>query len=149
MVYEPFVRSHVERGLQEIFGTCDLTQDDDGDYPFRSDTSACFVRVAPDGGDVSVLAVAAYGLKPTAKVLREVNDMNTRLRTARVQINGGELQVISAMPAIACTQETLHMSIDTVTSVAHDIGVLSAAVFDGDVPFPAHEDEEVPSADDC
>lgn len=130
-----FVRSHVERCLQEVFETSHLIQDDDGDYPFACGTSACFVRVAPDGHDVHVVAIAADNLRSSAKLLAEINDMNLNLRAARVQLAGPQMQIVQALPAIACTADTLRMALDGVTGVAGDVGPMVAAVFGGVVPF--------------
>lgn len=130
-----FVRSHVERCLQEIFETCHVIQDDDGDYPFACGTSACFVRVAHDGHDVHVVAIAVDRLRSSCKLLTEINDTNLNLRAARVQLAGPQLQVVQALPAIACTPDTLRLALDGVTTIAGDIGPMIAAVFGGVVPF--------------
>lgn len=131
-----FVRSHVERCLQEVFETCHVLQDADGDYPFGCGTSACFVRVAHDGHDVHVVAIAADKLRSSCKLLTEINDINLSLRAARVQLAARQLQVVQALPAIACTPDTLRLAlVDGVTSVAGDIGPMIAAVFGGVVPF--------------
>jgi hypothetical protein len=130
-----FVRSHVERCLQEVFETCHVLQDDDGDYPFVCGTSACFVRVAHDGHDVHVVAIAADKLRSSCKLLTEINEINLSLRAARVQLAVRQLQVVQALPAIACTPDTLRLALDGVRSIAGDIGPMIAAVFDGVVPF--------------
>ena len=78
-VTQVLLRSHVERCLQDIWDVADLVIDDDGDYPYRRGTAMCWV--SPFDGPVPgvrVFAHAAYGLKPSAKLLREVNDLNVR-----------------------------------------------------------------------
>ena len=141
-----FVRSHVERCLQQLFATCDLIQDEDGDYPFNSGTSACFVQVASDALDVRVLAIAADGLRPSAKLLAEINEINLRCRSARVQLADKQVQVVQVVPALGCTADTLRLALDSVTAVGDHLGPLIAAVYGGCVPNPA-VDEEVNTVD--
>ena len=86
-VTQVLLRSHVERCLQDIWDVPDLVIDDDGDYPYRRGTAMCWV--SPFDGPVPgvrVFAHAAYGLKPSAKLLREVNDLNVRSTWARVAL---------------------------------------------------------------
>jgi hypothetical protein len=143
-----FVRSHVERCLQDVFGTCHVPQDDDGDYPFVSGTSACFVRVAPDGHDLHVVAIAADNLRSSSKLLAEINDVNLSLRAGRVQLVAQQLQVVQALPAIACTPDTLRLALGGVTTIASDIGPMIAAVFGGVVPIDTPAETTAGNADE-
>ena len=93
-VTQVLLRSHVERCLQDIWDVPDLVIDDDGDYPYRRGTAMCWV--SPFDGPVPgvrVFAHAAYGLKPSAKLLREVNDLNVRSTWARVAFQNGVVRV--------------------------------------------------------
>lgn len=133
-------RSHVERLLQEIWGRHELYVDADGDYPYRIGTAAAWVHVeegAPMA--VRVFAHAAYGVKDTVALLREVNDLASRTRFGSVTVRGGVVVCEYALPAEAVTHETLHGVVSTVANQADELGTLLAAVFGGSTPF---EDEE-------
>jgi len=84
-------RVYVERLLMEQFDTTSLVKDGDGDVPFSKGTSACFVTVEDRPLGVRVWGMAATGIRPTAAVLREVNELNQRPATRR-----------SCMPATGC-----------------------------------------------
>ena len=85
-----WLRSHVERCLEDIWERFPLETDGDGDWPFRFGTAGCWVHVEPDGvGTVRVVAIAARELKRSAKLLAEVNDVNARTLTAHAYFTGG------------------------------------------------------------
>ncbi len=135
MAYEDLVRSHVERCLQDIWDVRQPEPDGDGDYPFRSASSVGWVRVeAQRPVLVRVFAHAAYGVKQSAGLLKEINALNIRARFATVSWAAGVVSVQSALPAESVDRATLRLALDTVTSVADDISVLTVAVFGGQVP---------------
>jgi hypothetical protein len=89
-----FIRSHVERRLAEMLRVCRVPADQDGDNFFRSGTAACYVRVDDqDPVIVRVLAIGATGVSRSAKLLAEINEVNTRSGTAR---QGGRLTRLSS-----------------------------------------------------
>src|SRR3954452_13874031 len=93
-----WVRSHVERCMQEMWSDACLETDDDGDYRFRSETGLGGIRVsAGDPIVVSVCIMAAAGLRSSLGLLKEVNDLNTRLRTAMVSLSHGHVIVEQSM----------------------------------------------------
>ena len=109
--------------------------DGDGDYPFRAASSVGWVRVEPQRPVlVRVFAHAAYDVKRSAALLKEINALNVRARFATVSWAAGVLSVQSALPAEAVDRGTLRLALDTVTSVADDISVLTAAVYGGRLP---------------
>jgi hypothetical protein len=133
-----FVRSHVERCVQDALGVCRPVTDDDGDWPFRVGTAACFVRLhVNEHPMVEVFAVAAHGVRRSARLLTEINDVNARTRTARVVHACEQVLVTQTMLASACTSETLSQACQSVSHVANDMGVMIAVVFGGGTPFPA------------
>jgi hypothetical protein len=135
MAYEDLVRSHVERCLQDIWDVRVPEVDGDGDYPFRSASSVGWVRVEPQRPVlVRVFAHAAYEVKRSVALLKEINALNVRSRFATVCWAGGVVSVHSALPAESVDRATLRLALDTVTSVADDISVLTAAVFGGQLP---------------
>jgi hypothetical protein len=132
-----WVRSHVELLLQREWDVCRVLSDEDGDFPFRHGTAACYVSVLDTQPPmVRVFAHAAYGVKPTLKVLREINEIQRRALSARVELRNDVVVVSQTVSAFGLTQPVLAQAMDSVASVADDIGTLFAAVFDGHTPFP-------------
>jgi hypothetical protein len=130
------LRSHVERCLQDIWDVCRVAKDPDGDYPFRHGTASCFVRL--EDGDpqlVRVFALAAVGVKRSAKLLAELNDINARCRTASVSWHQGAVMVEQPLHIAAVRRTTLRQACEAVGSVANDIGVMIAAVYGAETPF--------------
>lgn len=132
------LRSHVERCLQDIWGTRELVTDVDEDYPYREGTAMAWVSVvAGPPPSVRVFAHAAYGLRRSAKLLGEVNDLNARSRWAKVAFAHGIVQVSIELPPAAVDRLTLANAITAVGEVADSVGSLLAAVYGGRTPMPA------------
>lgn len=143
-----WVRSHVERLLQDEWDVCRVVTDDDGDYPFRNGTAAGWVTIMP-GGDVPfvrVFAHAALDVKPTVALLRELNDIQARCLTAAIFVVDGRVIVSQTVSPVGLTRPVLAQALNAVGGVAADIGLLVAGMFGGSTPFPAetpeHEGEE-------
>lgn len=43
-----WIRSHVRACLMDIWKSCQIASDDDGDFPFRFKSAACYVQVEKD-----------------------------------------------------------------------------------------------------
>jgi hypothetical protein len=139
-----WIRSHVELLLQREWDLCRVLTDDDGDFPFRHGTAACYVSVLDlEPPMVRVFAHAAYGLKPTLKVLREINDIQSRALSARVELRRDVVVVSQTLSPVGLTQPVLAQALDAVGTVADDIGTLFAAMFDGATPFKS----EIPDSE--
>ena len=141
------LRSHVERALQELWEDPELTIDDDGDYPFRSDTAAGWIRVI--GGEqpaVCVFAKAATGVPSTKKVLEEIAELNARSRWAKISWCHGDVVVDEAIHWLSLDQAALARAIESVMTVSDDIGSMIATVYGGQTPFPL--DLEAASSDE-
>lgn len=137
MVQIEWLRAFVEKLLREA-GDVDVAPDGDGDYPFRWGTAACWVRVCDEPHlRVQVFGQAACGVKASARLLREVNEANARTVSARVYVLGGTVMVEQSVPADGLNAATLAQACIAVGSVADDLGVLLAVMFDGETPFPA------------
>lgn len=145
-----WVRSHVERLLQDEWNCCRVTADDDGDYQFRRGTAVGWVSIL-DNGDVPlvrVFAFAAVSIKPSAALLRELNDIQRRTATAAIMWADGRVIVSQTLSPIGITQAVLAQAINAVGGIAFDIGLLLAGMFSGETPYPAEagkpedEDEE-------
>jgi hypothetical protein len=139
-----WIRSHVERLLQDERGTTELCIDCDGDYPFRMGTAACWVTVLETSPVmVRVFAVAATGLKPTLKLLRELNDIEGRALSASVRLEGDSVIVRQTISPIGLTRPVLAQAMQSVGGVADDIGLFLASMFGGATPYaPAEPQSE-------
>lgn len=141
-----WIRSHVELLLQQEWGVCRVLSDEDGDFPYRHGTAACYVSVMDtEPPMVRVFAHAAYGLKPTLKVLRELNEIQHRTLSARVELRRDVAVVSQTLSPVGLTQPVLAQAMDAVGTVAADIGTLLAAMFDGATPFK----HEVPDSEEA
>ncbi len=88
-----------------------------------------------------VWAYAVTGIKPTAAVLRELNEINQRSRTAVAYWTDNGVVVQQTLHADGVDRTTLLHACDAVSTVANGVGVM-AAVYGGATPFPM-EDEPV------
>jgi hypothetical protein len=132
-----WIKSHVELLLQREWDLCRVATDADGDFPFRHGTAACYVSVLDtEPAMVRVFGHAAYGLKPTLKVLRELNEIQRRALSARVELRGDVVVVSQTLSPVGLTQSVLAQALDAVATVAADVGTLLAGMFDGSTPFP-------------
>ncbi len=142
-----WVRSHVEQLLEREWDLCRVTPDDDGDYAFQRGTAMCWVSVMDtDPVMVRVFAHAAHGVKPSAKLLREINEIQHRSLSARVELVHDLVLVSQTISPWGLTQPVLTQALDAVGTVAAEVGPLLAAMFDGATPVegpardPAEED---------
>jgi T3SS (YopN, CesT) and YbjN peptide-binding chaperone 1 len=144
-----FVRSYVERCLADMLGVCRVPADQDGDYFFRSGSAACYVRVEDqDPVIVRVFAIAATGVSRSAKLLAEINEVNSRSRSAWATWAAGQVVVSQTLPAESVTVHALDQVCGSVVRVANDIGTMIAAVFGGATPFAAGGQDATPVSGD-
>ncbi len=137
MVQIEWLRAYVEKLLRKA-GDVDVEPDGDGDYPFRWGTAACWIRVCGEPDlRVQVFGHAARGMKPSARLLRELNDANARMVSDRVYVLGDSVMVEQSVFAGGLNSATLMQACLAVGSVADDLGMLLAVMFDGETPFPA------------
>lgn len=131
-----WLRAWVEKCMRTVFEDDDVTLDQDGDVTFRSGTAACWVCVQESEPTmVIVFAHAAVGVKPTAALLREINDLNQRALSGTVTLVSGTIMVRQAMVASSVSVESLDQACHQVSRVANDIGHLAAVMFDGRTPY--------------
>ena len=142
-----WIRSHVEQLLEQLWGVCRVTPDGDGDYFYQEGTAACWVSVMDTAPVmVRVFGHAATGLKPSMKLLVELNDIERRALSASVVLERDAVIVSQTISPIALTAPVLGQALDSVGGVADDIGLLLAGVFGGATPFPA---SSVPESEDA
>lgn len=131
-----WLRSHVERCLQDIWDECRVEKDSDGDYPFRYGSTQGFVRIEPGQPDVvRVFAYASLDTPRSAKLLTELNDVASRCRTVSLRWRGGAVIVEQVLQANAVKRSTLRQAFQAVSFVADDIGTLIATVYGGATPY--------------
>jgi hypothetical protein len=135
------LKAHVERVLEDHWDVRRVEKDADGDYPFRSGTAACWVRVLPGDGDavpssVVVFSHAAVGLRSSARLLRELNELNRAARWCKVALHDDQVVVSRNLDLQAASSASLELACRQVAAVAEDIGAMLATVYGGSTPFP-------------
>ena len=140
-------RAYVEKILEGVWDQRPLLADDDGDYPFRYGTAACFVRIeaGPPLG-VRIVAQAVTHVKRSAKLLAELNDFNGHARSVTAYWDSGCVIVDMALDAEGANSDTLTRACAEVGQAAHDMGTLLAAMFDGRTPFAVPDRQEKKSS---
>jgi hypothetical protein len=142
MSEQQWVRSHVERLLQDEWDVCRASPDADGDYPFRFGTAACWVTFTEDPVMVRVFAHAAEGVRSSYKLLRELNEMQARTLTASLIHDGSVVIVSQTISPVGLTRPVLAQAMQSVGGVADDIGLLLALMFDATTPYPIASDSD-------
>jgi hypothetical protein len=139
-----WITSHVERLLADVWDVCRAAPDDDGDYPWSYGTAIGWVSVidAGDGFMIRVWAHAAYDVKPSAKLLRELNDIQGRSLSTAIYLAGHIVVVEQTLSPIGLSQPVLAQALNAVRTVADDTGLLVAAMYGGRTPVPASVNSE-------
>jgi hypothetical protein len=130
------LRGHVERVLQEHWHQHHLVVDGDGDYPFRAGQAMCWVSVQSDPAAVQVFAQAVRGVKRSAKLLAEVNELSGSARWVKVFWHDDTVFVSRILDVDGADAGSIRRACDTVATVAQDIAPMLAAVFGGEPPLP-------------
>jgi len=135
------LRSHVESGLRAIWLKTELETDEDDDYPFRTTTSACWVRIIEgDHPMVLVFGHAACGVPKSAKLMTELNDINRRVLWGRAYWVNGAVIVETTLHWTAVDLGNFERALRSTAAMCDDIGPMVAAVFGGTTPLqPEHD----------
>ena len=136
-----WIRSHVERCLQDEWGCCHVSMDDEGDYPFRVGTAACWVSITE--GEPVMVRVSAYAaceLKQSAKLLAELNAIQLGALSASIGLADDTVVVSQTLSPIGLSTAVLAQAMRAVGGVASDVGLLLAGMFGGQTPYPASEE---------
>lgn len=131
-----WIRSHVERCLQQVWGH-EPEPDADGDVSFRYGSAEGWVMVL-DGNPptVHVFAHVVEGVKRTSKLLIELNDTQRAVGPALFWYDGTVIAHEVLSPH-GLTSESLSMALSDVGDLADHHGPLLAAVHGGTTPHPA------------
>jgi hypothetical protein len=120
-----------------------MEPDDDGDYGIVHDGMLCWVRIL--GGEepiVRVWAQAAYDVKRSAKLLAELNEVNSGLRLLRCFWHQGTVIVAGEMVLESVEPGDLGGLVMHVGATARHTGELVAAFFGGEVAAAPQCDSE-------
>ena len=120
-----------------------LTPDDDGDLCLLVEGWTCWATLLVEESTTwaRFWTVAARDLKRSAKLLREVNEINTGLRGCRVLLtDGGQLIVAAEVLAESLEPGEVELVVGRITSCATSVGEL-VQLFHG-TPAP-HQTSEV------
>ena len=140
------LRSHVLRSLRRDLDLRLAAPDQDGDWCVPHAPAPVYVRLLEDEPPlVRVWSAAAHGLPSTARVLREVNDVNAGLVGARTFLRGGTLYVVGELEVESVEPGELGRLVQRVSDVGGRVGSLLVAVHGGHLPqstgsAPALED---------
>ena len=131
-----WIRSHVERCLQQLWGH-EPEPDEEGDIAFRFGCAEGWVMVVAGSPPlVHVYAHVLEGVKRTAKLLVELNDAQ---RTVGPALFWSDDTVIAheVLSPHGLTAESLGLALADVGELADHLGPLLAAVHGGTTPHPA------------
>ena len=86
------LRSHTERALQDIWDKHELVTDGDGDYPFRSETSMCWVSIV----EGMQPAVRVFALAASKNIQAEARIQFTEANTDDANVAFGLASSVAA-----------------------------------------------------
>lgn len=141
MTYATALWHHVQRSAMADLDLtwAEVQPDEDGDIV----TVDVCIRLLVDEGWVRVWRVAASGLRPTVKLLREVNDHNVSLRGARVLLtDGGTLIVAGELRAESLEPGELGTLVRIVAECAEQVGPPVQIVYGSPSTHPASEEAD-------
>lgn len=136
-------RAYVGQCLAEQFDGSVPPIDDDDDWVIGWDSSVIYVS-AHEGSPwcADAWAIAVRGLRPRVAVLREINDLNLRMPTAKAALSGGALMIRQRVLADGLNAETINQAVMSVGIAAEHVGVMMASMFDGYDPFAVEVSSE-------
>lgn len=135
------VAAYVEKLLLAISAGNRVAADADGDYPVRYKNALYYVRVVGDSpADVQVFAVAVDGVAASAELLADINDVNTRVRFARVFHVRDQVLVEADLVGEAIDPPGFYTACDMVASITDQVGPELAARHGGLTAFDDAKD---------
>lgn len=140
----PLLRSHIERLLQTQFDMCCIEADDDGDYRLQHDSVVYYVGLHhfADTWWVRVFCPLVIGVKRTAKLLAELNELNTRSPLTKVVWMDGTVFIGGHLHASAVNPESFGRLCAVVGRLSADVGQMIALVHGGHLVEADASEEE-------
>ncbi len=132
------VRAYTESLLEQILGIEKVSTDHDGDYPVRYNSALYYVRIDPGSHDdpvVQVFAVVLAEIKANPELFEELNEINTKLRFARIFWVRDQVLVESEIVGGAMSLVGFSKACETVSSAADFFGARLAERFGGKTAF--------------
>ncbi|MFZ8999182.1 MAG: DUF3293 domain-containing protein [Ilumatobacteraceae bacterium] len=127
---------NLEDLLEATLGPVARIQDADGDYPLRRHGLPVYGRIHTDeDGTVwfRVFAVLAGGIEPGPEVFRELNDLNSNGRYARLFFVGGQILAEVDLLATTLDADELIEAIERITTIASEVIPTLTIVLGGSV----------------
>lgn len=138
--------AYVEKLLAEVSEGGPVETDADGDYPVRYRSAKYFVRVVGDApADVHMFAVAVDRIEPSPELLADINEVNAKIRFARVFHVRGQVLVESDIVGEAIEPSSFFTACSTVARITDQFGRQLAAKHGGTASFEDSKDPEYSS----
>jgi hypothetical protein len=135
------ITAYVEKLLGAQTGSDRVAADGDGDYPVRFGSALYYVRLL--GGadpDVQVFAVALNDVPASPELLAELNEINSRIRFARIFHLRQEVLVETNLVGESVDPPGFRTACEAVGEVADKIGTILAGKYGGHRAFDAADD---------
>lgn len=142
--YADALRHHVERSLRRDLALPPVEPDGDGDYGAMVGDMVVWTRpvLGDDPPLVRVWTPAARGVKKSAALLTEINDLNVGLDRVRCLLSNGTVIISAEVEIEALDEGQLGRLVTHVGETAHHVGHLIAAVYGGEsAAITVDEDE--------
>ena len=152
MIDHQALHHHIQRLLQRDLGMPLAEADGDGDYGSIIDGHIVWVRplLGESPALVRVWTPAAHGVKRSAALLKEINELNTGLNQVRCFLVESDVMISAEMELESVEAGELGRLVTRVGETAEHIGELITTVFGGHPPFAVGivGDDEDEYADD-
>lgn len=102
--------------------------------------------IAGDPVIVRIFAYAAQGVRTSARLLRELNEIQGRTLSVSFLHHGAAVLVSQTISPVGVTRPIFAQALSAVGDVADDIGVPLASMFGGSTPFDLAESESEDAA---
>jgi hypothetical protein len=149
VIHSDMVKAYVESLLEDLTGTEKVSPDHDGDYPVRYRSAQYYVRVL-EGREpvVQIFAVAVADVKATDSLMRDLNDINTKLRFCRAFWVRDQVLFEAEHLGLGLTRNDFHERIAAVARAADRFGGELAGKYDGRTAFADEQDADYTTPDD-
>lgn len=128
------ITAYVEKLLGAQTGSDRVVPDGDGDYPVRLGGALSYVRLTGETDpDVQVFSVALQEVPPSAELLAELNDINGRIRFARIFHVQQEVLVETNLVGESVDPLGFRTACEAVAQVAGKVGPTLAKKYGGRV----------------